>query len=132
MRVVADGVWRIGRARLVAVAGLGLALSLGGCASGPSDFLNLVHEAPAKSKRPLIRTEAQQQALAAALSSQGRSRAVEAAGGADGAALMALTVMRQQQNEEAQALLVESGVAPAAEAACDDPAACPAADAATP
>lgn len=114
---------------LAATAVIAVALSLGGCASGPSDFLHVAADKPAPEK-PLVRDANQQAALAAALAAQSRGVAMPSA---DQSSMMALSAVRQQQYDEAQALLQETEAAfkPAAPAVCDpysvDPsAACPA------
>lgn len=94
--------------RLVALAGLVFATVVGGCASGPADFLNIASERSGATNAPRIRDEWQRKALAEALANQSHQQADRASAGDGNAALMALTVMRQQQNEEAQALIVES------------------------
>ena len=104
------------------------AVFLAGCASGPSDFLPVAsNEAPQKS---MVRDPSQQAALAAALAAQSRGDRMPSD---DTSTMMALSVARQQQTEEAQALLRETEVAfnPVKAPACDpysvDPAAaCPA------
>ncbi|WP_237151590.1 hypothetical protein [Oryzibacter oryziterrae] len=117
--------------KVVVGMALVLAVSLGGCASGPSDFVKMskdTNTAPSVK----IRNASQQTALAAALSAQRRGGgSVNDATGSE-ASLMALTVIRQQQNEEAQALLAEGGASvPINKPACDAtvvapaPGACP-------
>jgi len=94
---------RIGRFALV----VGVLLTAGGCASGPSDFLKT---ADAPQQGPALRTSEQQAALTRSLSSTG-ARQSSASASISQTEVMALTVMRQQQTEEARALLAESGVA---------------------
>ncbi len=113
---------------LVASAVVAGALSLGGCASGPSDFLKQASTTPDTTKS-MVRDPSQQAALAAALAAQ--SRGVSAPSG-DPSTVMALAAARQQQHDEAAALLQETADAfkPATPAVCDpysvDPAAaCP-------
>lgn len=115
------------RPSLPVLAAVLVGLSLAGCASGPSDFMRTASEKPTQEK-PFIRDADEQAALAAALAAQSRGAGVPAA---DPSTAMALSVVRQQQNEEAQALLKETETAfrPAAPI-CDplsaDPAlACP-------
>jgi hypothetical protein len=99
--------------------GLALALSLGGCASGPSDFVKMSKDSDTASGVK-IRTSTQQTALAASLASQRRGGLPAADTAGSAASLMALTVIRQQQNEEAQALLAESGASmPINKPVCD-------------
>ncbi len=112
-----------------AAAALLAVLSLAGCAGGPSDFLSLASSEP-KAEKPIVRDADQQAALAAALAAQSRGYRMPSA---DASTVMALSVARQQQNEEAQALIqeTESAFSPAAAPACDpysvDPmTACPA------
>jgi len=104
-------------------------LVLGGCASGPSDFLHMSSNKPEENK-VLVRDQNQQAALAAALAAQSRGVSVPAQ---DPTSLMALSAVRQQQYEEARALVQETETAfkPAEPPLCDpysvDPsAACPA------
>lgn len=114
---------------LAASAVVAVALSLGGCASGPSDFLHLASDKPDPAKS-VVRDANQQAALAAALAAQSRGVSVPSA---DQSSLMALSAARQQQYDEAQALLQETEAAfkPAPPAAVCDPysvdpsAACP-------
>lgn len=113
---------------LVASAVIAVALSLAGCASGPSDFLKQASSEPDTTKS-MVRDPSQQAALAAALAAQ--SRGVSAPAG-DPSTVMALAAARQQQHDEAAALLQETADAfkPATPAVCDpysvDPAAaCP-------
>lgn len=110
-----------------ALAAVLATLSLGGCASGPSDFLSTA-SAP-KAEKPIVRDADQQAALAAALAAQSRGYSVPSA---DNSTVMALSAARQQQTEEAQALVQETEAAfkPVEPAVCDpysvDPAtACP-------
>ena len=104
------------------------ALSLGGCASGPSDFLSMASEPAAE--KSIVRDANEQAALAAALAAQSRGYTMPSA---DNATVMALSAARQQQTEEAQALVHETDAAfnPVETSACDpysiDPAtSCPA------
>lgn len=113
---------------LAAAALLLATLSLGGCAGGPSDFLSLA-SAP-KQEKPIVRDANQQAALAAALAAQAHGYHMPSD---DQATVMALSAARQQQSDEARALLQETETAfkPAETPACDpysvDPtAACPA------
>jgi hypothetical protein len=116
--------------RSLAVVAAVLAVgSLGGCAGGPSDFLSLASSTP-KAEKPIVRDANQQAALAAALAAQSRGYSAPSA---DTATVMALAAARQQQNEEAQALIQETETAfkPVETPACDpysvDPmTACPA------
>lgn len=113
----------------LATAALLLAtLSLGGCAGGPSDFLSLA-SAP-KEEKPIVRDANQQAALAAALAAQTHGYRMSSE---DPSTVMALSAARQQQSDEARALIQETETAfkPAETPACDpysvDPtAACPA------
>jgi hypothetical protein len=117
------------RALALALAASAL-LSAGGCASGPSDFMQLVSFNSDKPKGPVIRTEKQQQALAASLSADRRGQSADTAVEPGASSALALTVIRQQQSEEAKALLTESGVLAggvAAAESCVDPAGGPAA-----
>ena len=111
-----------------AVAALLATVSLGGCAGGPSDFLSWA--SPAKAEKPIVRDANQQAALAAALAAQSRGYRMPSD---DNSTVMALSAARQQQTEEAQALVQETEAAfkPVVAPACDpysvDPAAaCPA------
>ena len=104
-------------------------LTLGGCASGPSDFLSVASSEP-KAEKPIVRDADQQAALAAALAAQSRGYRMPSD---NTSAVMALSVARQQQNDEAQALIqeTESAFKPVEAPICDpysvDPAtACPA------
>lgn len=104
-------------------------LTLGGCASGPSDFLSVASSEP-KAEKPIVRDANQQAALAAALEAQSRGYRMPSD---NTSAVMALSVARQQQNEEAQALIqeTESAFKPVEPSVCDpysvDPAtSCPA------
>jgi hypothetical protein len=102
-----------------------LAAILAGCASGPSDFVDLatLDSAPPP---PQVRTEAQRSALEKDLAATGNRQA--AAGAAADAGLpsaMALAVIRQQQNEEARALLEAAGPVPPANAPSPAAPACP-------
>ncbi|SCM70400.1 exported hypothetical protein [uncultured Pleomorphomonas sp.] len=113
---------------LAAVAAVVATLSLGGCASGPSDFLSMASEP--KAEKPIVRDANQQAALAAALAAQSHGYRMPSD---DTSTVMALSAARQQQNEEAQALIQETEAAfkPAPAPVCDpysvDPAtACPA------
>lgn len=92
--------------RVVAAALAAALLMAGGCASGPSDFVKMVTFDQNKAKGPAIRDEQQQKALTVALETEGQGQAAEA--NAPIASPLALTVIRQQQTEEARALLIES------------------------
>lgn len=112
-----------------AMAAVVAVLTLGGCASGPSDFLSMASSEP-KAEEPLVRDANQQAALAAALAAQSRGDRMPSD---NASSVMALSVVRQQQNEEAQALIQETETAfkPVEAPVCDpysaDPAAaCPA------
>lgn len=114
---------------LAVVAAAAAVLTLGGCASGPSDFLAVASSQP-KAEKPLVRDADQQAALAAALAAQSRGYRMPSD---NASSVMALSVVRQQQNEEAQALIQETETAfkPVEAPICDpysvDPAtACPA------
>ena len=113
---------------LAAIAAVLAPLSLGGCAGGPSDFLSMASEP--KAEKPIVRDANQQAALAAALAAQSRGYRMPSD---DTSTMMALSAARQQQTEEAQALVQETEAAfkPVEAPACDaysvDPAtACPA------
>ena len=110
-----------------ALAAVLATLTLGGCASGPSDFLSMASEP--KVEKSVVRDANQQAALAAALEAQSRGYRMPSD---NTSAVMALSVARQQQNEEAQALIqeTESAFKPVEPSVCDpyavDPAtACP-------
>jgi hypothetical protein len=112
--------------RLLALGAAVATLPLSGCASGPSDFVRMTKAEPAKNGGPVIRDQKSQQALVASLSSQrGREAGAERTASTDAATVLALTAARQQQTDEAKALLMETG-------ALGDAPACPAADGATP
>lgn len=111
-----------------ALAAVLATLTLGGCASGPSDFLSMASEP--KVEKSVVRDANQQAALAAALAAQSRGYSVPSA---DNSTVMALSAARQQQTEAAQALVQETDAAfkPVETPVCDpysaDPAlACPA------
>ena len=113
---------------LAATAAVIATLSLGGCASGPSDFLSMASEP--KAEKPIVRDANQQAALAAALAAQTRGYRMPSE---DTSTVMALSAARQQQTAEAQALVQETEAAfkPVEAPACDaysvDPVtACPA------
>ncbi len=114
---------------LAAAAAVLAVLSLAGCAGGPSDFLSLASSDKTATK-PVVRDADQQAALAAALAAQSRGYRMPSA---DASTVMALSAVRQQQNDEAQALIqeTESAFKPVAAPVCDpysvDPVtACPA------
>ena len=113
---------------LAAMAAVFATLSLGGCASGPSDFLSMASEP--KAEKQVVRDANQQAALAAALAAQSRGYRMPSD---DTSIAMALSAARQQQTAEAQALVQETEAAfkPVEAPVCDaysvDPAtACPA------
>lgn len=111
---------RFGWTRAAAVAFAGLVTA---CSSGPADYVNL--EQPVASTAPVtdlrVRTDAQRSALERDLASTG-NRQIAAGNAADAglSSAMALTVIRQQQSEEAKALLLEAGVPPCDPAAVAD------------
>lgn len=98
--------------RFLALATVAAVLTAGGCASGPSDYVHLTSLDQQKAKGPAIKDANQQIALTNSLNAQRRGQ--DASLSASAAALpetsaLALTTLRQQQTEEAKALLVESG-----------------------
>jgi hypothetical protein len=115
------------RLRRTVLAAFPAVLLVAGCAaSGPSDFVDLAATQPAPPPSA-VRTAEQRDKLERDLTALGNRQ--EAAGAAADNGLpsaMALAVIRQQQNEEARALLEAAGPVPPAAA----PAACP--DGATP
>lgn len=102
---------------LVATAAFLAALSLGGCAGGPSDFLSLA-SGNKTAEKPVVRDADQQAALAAALAAQSRGYRMPSA---DASTVMALSAARQQQNDEAQVLIqeTESAFKPIGAPICD-------------
>jgi hypothetical protein len=103
-------------------AGLLIGLALAGCAKGPADFMDefttvgasSLSTQPVRSPDERERLARDLDATAARQSSAGRS-----AGGTLPSA-MALTVIRQQQEEEARALLEAATEVPPATPAADD------------
>lgn len=100
-----------------AMAAVLATLSLGGCAGGPSDFLSVASSEP-KAEKPIVRDADQQAALAAALAAQSQGYRMPSD---NTSTVMALSVMRQQQNDEARALIQETETAfkPAEATVCD-------------
>ena len=113
------------RLRRAALAVVPAALLVAGCAaSGPADFVDLDAAQPAPPPSA-VRTAAQRDKLERDLTALGNRQ--EAAGAAADNGLpsaMALAVIRQQQNEEAKALLEAAGPVPPASAPAAPPA-CP-------
>lgn len=100
------------------LAALAAVLFLAACSSGPTDFVDVATVAGDDRAPPQVRSAAQQAELQKTLSASGTALAARGAAADDGlSSAMALTVIRQQQNEEARALLQEAGGMPAPAAA---------------
>jgi len=114
------------RLRRAALAVVPAVLLVAGCAaSGPSDFVDLAATQPAPPPSA-VRTAEQRDKLERDLTALGNRQ--EAAGAAADNGLpsaMALAVIRQQQNEEAKALLEAAGPVRPAPAATPAPLPCP-------
>ncbi|WP_165644898.1 hypothetical protein, partial [Oharaeibacter diazotrophicus] len=89
-------------------------LLLAACSSGPTDFVDVATVAGDDRAPPQVRSAGEQAELQQTLSASGTALAARGARADDGLGpAMALTVIRQQQNEEARALLQEAGGMPA-------------------
>ncbi len=112
-----------GKRRAPAAAALALALLAAACSSGPTDFVDLATTNVDATPPAQVRSPADKAAVARSLTAAGDRAASRAAAADDGLpSAMALAVIRQQQNEDAKALLAEasgSTVAPA-KPACPD------------
>lgn len=90
---------------------------LAACSSGPTDFVDLASLNVEMTGPSQVRSQASRAALTKDLTSSGHRVAARGAAADDGLpSAMALALIRQQQNEEARALLAEAStrkVAPA-------------------
>jgi heterodisulfide reductase subunit A-like polyferredoxin len=108
----------------------GIGLLLAGCASGPADIAD-AFASMTVNETSAVKTEEERAALVSDLEQAGDRQASEGRAAASGLpSAVALSIIRQQQVEEARALLEESGSFEAAEPC--DPAVTPACPAPTP
>lgn len=112
-----------GRAALLAAA----VVALAACSSGPTDFVDVATLGESSLAPPQqVHSDAQKAALEHDLSRSGDALAARGASADAGLpSAMALAIIRQQQNEEAKALLEEARASPPPAATRDvAPAAC--------